>query len=70
MKIVDAFWLGSVGFVKLNNGFETRVLVGPAQGVNETYDAEFIAKNGAIVPYGSLLRFLENDTYSNEYIPE
>ena len=70
MKIVDAFWLGSVGFVKLNNGFEIKVLVGPVQGVNETYDAEFIAANGVVVPYGSLLRFLENDTYSKEYVPE
>ena len=70
MKIVDAFWLGNIGFVKVSNNFETRVLVGVAQGVNETYDAEHIAQNGYRVPPGSLLRFLENDTYKNEYVPE
>jgi hypothetical protein len=44
--------------------------VGVAQGVNETYDAEHIAKNGYLVPPGSLLRFLENDSYKDEYVPE
>ncbi len=70
MRIVDAFWLGGVGFVKVSNNFETKVLVGVVQGVNETYDTEFIAKNGVIVPPGSLLRFLENDSYKDEYVPE
>lgn len=70
MKITDAFWLGSIGFVKVYNGFETRIFTGTAQGVNETYDTEHIAKNGREVPVNALIRFLENDSYSKEYVPE
>ena len=70
MRIIDAFWLGNVGFVKVNNGFETKVYTDIAQGVNETYDTEFIAKNGREVPSNALVRFLENDTYNSEYVQE
>jgi len=70
MRIIDAFWLGNVGFVKVNNGFETKVYTGVVQGVNETYDTEFIAKNGREVPSNALVRFLENDTYKSEYVQE
>lgn len=67
MKIVDTFWFGQVGFVKVDNGFEKKVYVGVAQGVNEQHDSEFIAKFGYPVPTVLLTQFLEDDKYRSEY---
>ena len=57
------------GFIKVNNGFETKVYVGPVQGRGEKEDAEAIARTGTVVPPHALIQFLENDTYSQDYIP-
>lgn len=70
MKIVDAFWLGNIGFVKVDNGFEVRVFVGPMQGINEQEDAQWIATYGTRVPSVSLSQFLEIDRYKSEYTTE
>lgn len=70
MRIMDAFWINSIGFVKVHNGFETKVYMGVAQGLNETYDTEYIAKHGQLVPTQLLTQFLELDSYNKQYVTE
>lgn len=70
MTIVDSFWLGGIGFVKVNNGFETKTYVGIAQGQGEKQDTEHIARYGTQVPETVLVQFLDNSQYSRQYITE
>lgn len=70
MKIVDAFWLNNIGFVKVDNGFESKVYVGQIQGYGEQQDAEWIARHGSPVPRIQLSQFLEEDKYKGQYVTE
>lgn len=68
MKIIETFWVGRLGFVKVNNGFETQIKCGLAEGVNEQVDTQSIARNGYTVPATHLRNFLDMSSIgSKEY---
>ena len=46
MTIVDTHWFGTIGIVKIHNGFETKWYIGQGFGIDERIDAEHIAKHG------------------------
>jgi len=46
MTIVDAYWFGTIGIVKIHNGFETKWYIGEGRGIDEENDRQQIAKYG------------------------
>lgn len=49
MKIIDSYWFGLIGIVRIHNGFETKWYIGSGVGRDEQADAEHIATYG--VPF-------------------
>lgn len=69
MKIVETYWVGgTIGFVKVFNGFEHSIYCGVAQGINEQEDSEWIARHGAKVSHIQLGQFLDLTGYTGDYI--
>ena len=59
MKIIDSYWFGLIGIVKIHNGFETKWYIGTGLGLNEAEDAEHIATLGQPFHPDSMKYFLQ-----------
>lgn len=70
MKIVDSAWFGTVGFVKVYNGFETKIYCGPVVGTSERESAEHIAMRGTPVPAAQFAQWLDTTNYSTSYVDD
>jgi len=70
MRVIDAFWIGRIGFIKFTNGFETKIRCGAAQGLGEREDTNFIIENGADVPGTYLAQFLDLSNLNAEYVAQ
>lgn len=68
MKVVDALWVGRIGFIKVTNGFELKVYAGLVQGMGEAADTQYIIKNGSELPLVILSQFLEGDPFTAQYV--
>jgi len=70
MRVIDAFWIGQIGFIKFTNGFETKIRCGAAQGLGEREDTNYIINNGADVPHTYLAQFLDMSTLNPDYVAQ
>ena len=70
MRVIDAFWIGQIGFIKFTNGFETKIRCGTAQGLGEREDTNYIINNGMDVPHTYLIQFLDMTSMNPEYVAQ
>lgn len=47
IKVLDAWWYGTIGIVKVFNGFEVKYYIGTGNGQDEKEDIEKIVKFGS-----------------------
>jgi hypothetical protein len=45
-NVIDSFWFGTIGIVKIDNGFEEKWYIGEASGLNKEDDEQYIATFG------------------------
>jgi len=67
MKVIESFWIGRLGFVKANNGFETKIYAGMATGDTQAAAEAEVLNQGYEVPQIHLLNFLQIDNFNQEY---
>ena len=47
IKVLDAWWYGTIGIVKVDTGFEVKYYIGTGYGKDEKEDIEKIVKYGS-----------------------
>ena len=47
IKVLDAWWYGTIGIVKVFNGFEVKYYIGTGYGQDEKEDIDKILKYGS-----------------------
>jgi len=72
MKIIDSFWFGLVGIVKIHNGFETKWYIGQGIGTDQKADELHIAQYGKPFRPKEMQWFFTPATYldANPIVPE
>ena len=67
MKAIESFWIGRLGFVKANNGFEIKIYAGMATANDQAGAEAEVLNQGYVVPQIHLLNFLQIDNFNQEY---
>jgi hypothetical protein len=67
MKVIESFWVGRLGFVKANNGFETKIYAGLTTADTQPLAEAEVVKQGYEIPQIHLLNFLQVDNFNQEY---
>lgn len=67
MRVIESFWIGRLGFVKANNGFETKIYAGMATANDQAGAEAEVLNQGYVVPQIHLLNFLQIDNFNQEY---